>query len=193
MESNLEKIQNMMKDKNSDLKIEDNELDEKEEKKEKKRLHKKPLALKELENKDRLMSLKKKNLKETKSDDIKHNDMKDLLEKETSSIFHKPWNKLEKGLKYNRVNVYIDDLETEHTLTEGEKTEVKKLLFSSINKGGLTKNVEVNYSKDNAKIEKINTLLFDDKKRKFSIKKEQVKKPKSTGKSKSNLQRFMKH
>ena len=195
MESNLEKIQKLMNEKNSDLKLvtDDPATNTEEFSNENKRIHKKPLALKELENKDRLMSLKKKHIQGTNSDEIKAEDMNTLLDKETSEIFNKSWNKLEKGLKYNRVTIHLDKLKEEYTLTETEVSEVKKMLFSAISKGILTKNTEVNYNKEEATIVKINILIFDEKKRKFNIKREQTKRPKSTGRSKSNIERLLKH
>jgi len=197
MSSNLEKIQKLMNEKNSDLTISDTK-DEDTDSKDKsiklnKRVHKKPLALKELENKDRLMSLKKKHIHETTSEEVKTDDMNDILENETKIIFNRSWNKLEKGLKFNRINKYLDTLKEEHSLTDQDIKEVKNMLFAKVNKGGLTKNTEVNYNKDTAKIIKINPLYYDDKKKKLLMKKEVPKKAKSTGRSKSNIERLLKH
>jgi len=200
MNSNLEKIQKLMKEKNSDLKIEKEEkkiplgsgkVQEPKEKKEKKRVHKKPIALKELENKDRLLSLKKKQLQGTTSEEVNTNDMGYLLDNETNKIFFRPWNKLEKGLKCNRINKYLNEQE-EYELKKKEKEDLKKMLYSAINKGILTKNTDVNYNKDEGKIIKINILLYDEKKRKFKLKQETTKKQKTANKSKSNVERLLK-
>jgi len=186
-----------MNEKNSDLTISDtkdeNTGDQDKNIKLNKRVHKKPLALKELENKDRLMSLKKKHIHETTSEEVKTDDMNDILENETKIIFNRSWNKLEKGLKFNRINKYLDTLKEEHSLTDQDIKEVKNMLFAKVNKGGLTKNTEVNYNKDTAKIIKINPLYYDDKKKKLLMKKEVPKKAKSTGRSKSNIERLLKH
>ena len=193
MESNLQKIQKMMKDKNSDLKLGEDKPGSPTDKKmkEKKRVHKKPIALKDLENKDRLLSLKKKQLPGTTSEEVKTKDMRNILDNETNTIFNKPWNKLEKGLKCNRINHYLITQE-EYTFVNNDQEEVKKMLYAAINKGILTKNTDVNYSKDDGKIVKINVLLYDEQKKKFSIKQEPVKKQKSTCKSKTNAQRLFK-
>ena len=172
MESNLNKLQKLMKEKNSDLKLNDEPTAIlPKEIKEKKRVHKKPIALKELENKDRLLSLKKKQIQGTTSEEVTVNTMGDLLNSETNTIFFKPWNKLEKGLKCNRVNKYLSEQE-EYELNDNEKEDLKKLLYNTIHKGKLTKNTDVNYNKDDGTIVKINILLYDEKKRKFAIKKE---------------------
>ena len=192
MESNLNKLQKLMKEKNSDLKLNDEpESSLPKEIKEKKRVHKKPIALKELENKDRLLSLKKKQIQGTTSEEVTVNTMGDLLNSETNTIFFKPWNKLEKGLKCNRVNKYLSEQE-EYELSDNEKEDLKKLLYNTIHKGKLTKNTDVNYNKDDGTIVKINILLYDEKKRKFAIKKESVKKQKTASKSKSNVERLLK-
>ena len=197
MSSNLEKIQKLMNEKNSDLTISDtkdeNTGDQDKNIKLNKRVHKKPLALKELENKDRLMSLKKKHIHETNSDEVKTDDMNTLLEKETKEIFNKSWNKLEKGLKFNRINKYLDTLKEEHSLTDQDIKEVKIMLFAKVSKGGLTKNTEVSYNKETAVIVKINPLYYDEKKKKLLMKKDAPKKAKSTGRSKSNIERLLKH
>ena len=192
MESNLNKLQKLMKEKNSDLKLNDEPIASlPKEIKEKKRVHKKPIALKELENKDRLLSLKKKQIQGTTSEEVTVNTMGDLLNSETNTIFFKPWNKLEKGLKCNRINKYLSEQE-EYELNDNEKEDLKKLLYNTIHKGKLTKNTDVNYNKDDGTIVKINILLYDEKKRKFAIKKESVKKQKTTSKSKSNVERLLK-
>ena len=191
MESNLEKIQKMISEKNADLIIDTPEKKISKEKKEKKRVHKKPIALKDLENKDRLLSLKKKQLQGTTSEEIKNTEMGNILDNETNTIFFKPWNKLEKGLKCNRINMYLNE-QKEYIWKETEKEDVKKLLYNTINKGGLTKNTDVNYNKEEGKIIKINILLFDENKSKFYIKQETVKKQKTASKSKSNLERLLK-
>ena len=192
MESNLNKLQKLMKEKNSDLKLDSKpKASSPKEIKEKKRVHKKPIALKELENKDRLLSLKKKQLQGTTSEEVTVNTMGDLLNSETNTIFFKPWNKLEKGLKCNRINKYLTEQE-EYELSDKETEDLKKLLYNTIHKGKLTKNTDVNYNKDDGTIVKINILLYDEKKRKFAIKKEPVKKQKTASKSKSNVERLLK-
>lgn len=190
MESNINKLQKLMQDKNSDLKLDENPKESLPKDKEKKRVHKKPIALKDLENKDRLLSLKKKNLQGTTSEQLNTTAMGDLLDSETNTIFFKQWNKLEKGLKCNRVNHYLNT-QDEYEFKNNEQEDLKKLLYSTINKGGLTKNTDVSYNKDDGKIIKINILLFNEKKRKFSFKPETVKKAKSSSKSKSNIERLL--
>jgi len=194
MESNLNKLQKLMKEKNSDLKLDGepkaSSPREKKEK-EKKRVHKKPIALKELENKDRLLSLKKKQIQGTNSEEVNTNAMGNLLDNETTTIFFKPWNKLEKGLKCNRINRYLSE-QDEYELSDKEQEDLKKFLYSTIHKGKLTKNTDVNYNKDDGTIVKINILLFDEKKRKFTIKQDAVKKQKTASKSKSNVERLLK-
>jgi hypothetical protein len=199
--NNLEKIQDMMKQKNSDLSIgketsnDSNEIKKTEEIKENKRIHKKPLALKDLENKDRLLSLKKRNNNNNNNtgEVVKPTIMNNLLDNEINNIFNRPWNKLEKGLRINRVNIYIEDvLKEKYTMGVVEIVKLKKLLTSSLSKGMLSKNTEVNYDKETGKIKDIRILLYDEDKRQFSLKIE-TKKVKSTSRSKSNVEKLLKH
>jgi len=195
--NNLEKIQDMMKQKNSDLSItkeSSNETNEKTEAiKETKRVHKKPLALKDLENKDRLLSLKKRNNNNNTGEVVKTTTMNNLLDNEINNIFNRPWNKLEKGLRINRVNIYIEDvLKEKYTLGVVELVKLKKQLTNCLSKGGLSKNTEVNYDKDTGKIKDIRILLYDEDKRQFTLKIE-TKKVKSTSRSKSNVEKLLKH
>ena len=197
--NNLEKIQDMMKQKNSDLSIsketsgDTNEIKKTEEIKENKRVHKKPLALKDLENKDRLLSLKKRNNNNNTGEVVKPTTMNNLLDNEINNIFNRPWNKLEKGLRINRVNIYIEDvLKEKYTMGVVELVKLKKLLTNCLSKGGLSKNTEVNYDKDTGKIKDIRILLYDEGKRQFSLKIE-TKKVKSTSRSKSNVEKLLKH
>ena len=181
-----------MNEKNSDLNLgEHKKSGESKEKKEKKRVHKKPIALKDLENKDRLLSLKKKQLQGTTSEELNTEAITDLLDNETNTIFFRQWNKLEKGLKCNRISLYLNT-QKEYELSDLEKDDLKKMLYSVINKGGLTKNTDVNYNKEEGHIVKINTLLYDKKKSKFSIKQDINKKQKTASKSKSNIERLLK-
>jgi len=197
--NNLEKIQDMMKQKNSDLSIsketsgDTNEIKKTEEIKENKRVHKKPLALKDLENKDRLLSLKKRNNNNNTGEVVKPTTMNNLLDNEINNIFNRPWNKLEKGLRINRVNIYIEDvLKEKYTMGVAELVKLKKLLTNCLSKGGLSKNTEVNYDKDTGKIKDIRILLYSEEKRQFSLKIE-TKKVKSTSRSKSNVEKLLKH
>jgi len=195
--NNLEKIQDMMKQKNSDLsmgKETNDDINKKtEEIKENKRVHKKPLALKDLENKDRLLSLKKRNNNNNTGEVVKTTTMNNLLDNEINNIFNRPWNKLEKGLRINRVNIYIDDvLKEKHTMGVVEIVKLKKLLTSALSKGVLSKNTEVNYDKDTGKIKDIRILLYSEEKRQFTLKLE-TKKVKSTSRSKSNVEKLLKH
>ena len=195
--NNLEKIQDMMKQKNSDLsmgKETNDDINKKtEEIKENKRVHKKPLALKDLENKDRLLSLKKRNNNNNTGEVVKTTTMNNLLDNEINNIFNRPWNKLEKGLRINRVNIYIEDvLKEKYTLGVVELVKLKKQLTNCLSKGGLSKNTEVNYDKDTGKIKDIRILLYSEEKRQFTLKLE-TKKVKSTSRSKSNVEKLLKH
>ena len=117
--------------------------------------------------------------------------MDDLLKKletEKESRFKKPWAKLEKGNKLNRLNLYIQDEITEKELDEDTIKKLKKLLHTIFEKGILSKSSEVEYCNKTCKIISIKNLNYDEDKNEynFNLLKKTVK---PTTKSKSKIDR----
>ena len=74
--------------------------------------------------------------------------MDDLLKKleaEKELRFKKPWAKLEKGNKLNRLNLYIEQEMKEKELSEDTGKKLKKLLHTIFEKGILSKSSEIEY------------------------------------------------
>ena len=117
--------------------------------------------------------------------------MDDLLKKleaEKESRFKKPWVKLEKGNKLNRLNIYIEDETTEKELSEDTSKKLKKLLHTIFEKGILSKSSEIEYCNETCKIISIKNLVYDEDKNEynFNLPKKVVK---PTTKSKSKIDR----
>ena len=117
--------------------------------------------------------------------------MDDLLKKleaEKESIFKKPWAKLEKGNKLNRLNLYIENEITEKELDEDTSKKLKKLLHTIFEKGILSKSSEIEYCNETCKIISIKNLIYEENKNEYNFNlPKKVLKP--TTKSKSKIDR----
>lgn len=115
-------------------------------------------------------------------------DLLKRLESEKEERFKKPWAKLEKGNKLNRLNLYIDDEISEKELNEDTIKKLKKLLNSIFEKGILSKSSEIEYCNETCKILNIKNLVYDEDKNEynFNLHKKVVK---PTTKSKSKIDR----
>jgi len=117
--------------------------------------------------------------------------MEELLlavEKEKNARFSKPWPKLDKGCKMNRLNIFISEDQEKNELSEGEAKSLKKLLLHLCDNGSLNKLGDVDYSDENHRIISIKNLKYDEssKKYSFNLPKKTVK---TASKSKSNIDR----
>jgi len=117
--------------------------------------------------------------------------MDDLLKKleaEKELRFKKPWAKLEKGNKLNRLNLYIEQETKEKELTEDAGKKLKKLLHTIFEKGILSKSSELEYCNETCKIISIKNLVYDKDKNEynFNLPKKTLK---PTTKSKSKIDR----
>ena len=110
-------------------------------------------------------------------------DLLDAISKEQQNRFNKPWNKLDKGLKLNRINEYIENYDCDND----DKIKLKDLLIKSLNNNTL-KNDHIKYDQDNNAILNINTLTYENNT--FSITNIVKKtKPKIRSKTKTNIER----
>ena len=115
-------------------------------------------------------------------------DLLKKLESEKEERFKKPWAKLEKGNKLNRLNLYIEDEISEKELNEDTIKKLKKLLHTIFEKGILSKSSEIEYCIETSKIISIKNLVYDEDKNEynFNLPKKTVK---PTTKSKSKIDR----
>ena len=115
-------------------------------------------------------------------------DLLKRLESEKEERFKKPWAKLEKGNKLNRLNLYIEDEISEKELNEDTIKKLKKLLHTIFEKGILSKSSEIEYCNETCKILNIKNLVYDEDKNEynFNLPKKVVK---PTTKSKSKIDR----
>ena len=105
--------------------------------------------------------------------------------------FTLPWNKLEKGVKMNRLLLFIQSEKDKNTLTEQHAKELKNLLFKACENGLFNKISDVEYDESKAEIKSIKNLEFNESSKKYKIKTGGTKN-RSVGKSRSNIDRLTK-
>ena len=105
--------------------------------------------------------------------------------------FALPWNKLEKGVKMNRLLIFIQSEKDKYTLTEQQSKELKNLLFKVCENGLFNKISDVEYDESKAEIKSIKNLEFNESSKKYKIKTGGTKN-RSVSKSRSNIDRLTK-
>ena len=150
------------------------------------RVHKKPMQLRDIEN--RSSNNRRNNLFHESDEEIKS-----LLIKEKKEIYKQTWNKLDNGMKINRLKEYINEEEKNKKLNGIQKENLRKLLMDALKGNRLTKNTDVNYSKEDGKIICIKHLKWNEEIEGYQLEKVEIVKNKSStvSKSKSNIDRFL--
>ena len=143
------------------------------------RVHKKPMQLRDIENRSasRKVGGSTHESKET---------IKDLIDEEKINSYKKPWNKLDTGLKLNRLKDFIERQE----LDGAKGKQLEALLLNACKSNKLNKNSDIEYDTNIGEIKNIKILKIVNEKYVLNI--TEVKKSKSGGKSKSNIDRFLK-
>ena len=97
--------------------------------------------------------------------------VEDLLQKESQMSKVEPWNKLDKTTKVKKLEKYADKLKDDNKLNMEELSHLGKYLTGCLDKKRLQKTADVTYNKEEGFIEAIGGLVFDKKRRKFTLKK----------------------
>lgn len=101
------------------------------------------------------------------------------------------WNKLEKGMKLNRILLFIESEKLEKELSDQQTKELKNLLFRGCDTGLFNKQSDVKYNIEEGKIESFKNLEFNESSKKYKLK-TGGSKSRSVTKSRSNIDRLMK-
>ena len=149
------------------------------------RLHKKPIQLRDIEN--RSSGNRKTGISHESDEKIKK-----MLNKEKTTCLKQPWNKLDNGMKINRIKLFVDAEKSKRDLTEEESETLKKLLITTCTSGRLNKSSDISYNKEDALIENIKILKYNEETREYKIQINESKKKQTSSKSKSNIDRFLK-
>ena len=99
-----------------------------------------------------------------------------FLEKERAVNLDKPWNKLGKNQKIQKITQYINKCTQEHKCTKEEKAELRLYLIKCLERKKLQRVKDVVYDSKNGIIKNIPGLSFDKNRRRFTLKKVDKKK-----------------
>jgi hypothetical protein len=109
-----------------------------------------------------MSSTRNKTVKRTQ-DDISGNaiftPLMNFLQKETDSAFKRPWHRLERGLRMNRLRLFSEEEAKRQHLSEQEKNNLFILLNKSLEKKLLNSKTAVVYDMEEEKIKEIKGLV----------------------------------
>ena len=86
--------------------------------------------------------------------------LQDFLNKESEIAFKKPWHRLERGLRLNRLQKFVDEESEKLNLMENEKLNLKQQIQKAHEKKMLTSKNAVVYDLDEQKIKEIKGLVM---------------------------------
>ena len=151
------------------------------------RIHKKPIQLRDIENRS---SGNRRVMGSHESDEK----IKKLLKKEQEEIYKQPWNKLDSGLKINRIKSFVDNESKVNKLNKKQSEDLKNILIKACNANMINKSNDVSYDISGGYILKIKYLTFNSNTKEYVLDIcDQKKITKHTNsKSRSNIDRFLK-
>ena len=149
------------------------------------RVHKKPIQLRDIEN--RSSSNRKTGLSHESDEKIKK-----MLNKEKKLYYKQAWNKLDNGMKINRIKLFVESEKIKNELDDEQTDSLRKLLITTCTSGKLNKSSDITYNKEDGNIESIKILKYNEESKEYKIQINENKKQQSSSKSKSNIDRFLK-
>ena len=89
--------------------------------------------------------------------------LQEMLKKESEVAFKKPWHRLERGMRLNRLRLFVDTMKDTKGLQESEVNGLFQLLTKSLEKKLLNSKNAVVYDMDTEKILEIKNLVMHQK------------------------------
>lgn len=89
--------------------------------------------------------------------------LQELLRKESEVAFKKPWHRLERGMRLNRIKLFVDTMKDGKGLQELESQALLQLLTKSLDKKLLNSKNSVIYDIDTERILEIKNLVMHQK------------------------------
>jgi hypothetical protein len=83
-----------------------------------------------------------------------------IIEAEAGMAYKKPWHRLERGLRLNRLRAFTDDLASKRGLKDSERTALLTLLTKSLDKKLLNSKTAVEYDMEGERITEIKPLVM---------------------------------
>jgi hypothetical protein len=144
-------------------------------------VHKKPMQLRDIESRSSNTN------RDHKIETPEH--IKNLLNEEKDKIFKQPWNRLDMGMKLNRIRLFSEEHAKEHKLPKEKQEELRRLLVEGCRGNKLNKITDVTYDIELSCITSVKHLEIKDGKIGFHS--GEAKKVKKTTKTKSNIDRLL--
>ena len=94
--------------------------------------------------------------------------MNKYINQEKDQIFKQAWNRLDTGMKLNRLRLFSEQKAKEHKLSKEKQEELRKILVDTCRTNKLNKASDINYDKEECKIISIKILKL--KKLKLTLK-----------------------
>jgi hypothetical protein len=106
------------------------------------------------------MSTKNKTLKKSAGPDMSQDEFQSFLSSNAEEAFNRPWHKIERGLRLNRLRAFTEAEKARANYTDEETKQLLAVLMKAFDKKLLnTKNVVV-YNEKTAQIEEIKGLVM---------------------------------
>ena len=86
--------------------------------------------------------------------------LQELLKRESEVAFKKPWHRLERGMRLNRLRLFVETMKDAKGLQEAEATGLLTLLTKSLDKKVLNSKNAVVYDIENEKILEVKNLVM---------------------------------
>ena len=83
-----------------------------------------------------------------------------MIETEADSAYKKPWHRLERGLRLNRIRAFTEEMATLRSLKQTEKVALQTLLIKALDKKLLNSKTAVEYDPEEEKIKEIKSLVM---------------------------------
>jgi hypothetical protein len=144
--------------------------------------HKKPMQLRDIESRSSTV-VRVQSKVETPEN------MKKFIDEEKTQLFKQAWNRLDTGMKLNRIRLFSEQKAKEKKLSKEKQEELRVILADACRNGKLNKLTDVNYDTEECCIISIKNLEI--KENKILLTFGEVKKTKKTTKSKSNVERLL--
>lgn len=100
----------------------------------------------------------KKPVNEIVEGDEKENTFKNLLEDSAREAYSRPWHRIERGLRLNRLRIFVEDVSPQFNMTKEEKEAFFLFLQKSLDKKLLNTLKVVHYDQNTQKITTIQGL-----------------------------------
>ena len=86
--------------------------------------------------------------------------LQEMIAVEAGNAFKKPWHRLERGLRMNRIRAFVEDLSAKRGFKGSEKQSLVSLLMKSLDKKMLNSKTSVEYDPEEEMIKEIKPLVM---------------------------------